>query len=109
MPALLAAGAVVTVVSPTVTPAIEGLVGAGEVTWLERGFEEPDLDAFPALGLAFAAARAGGTAPCVLNAANEVAVHAFLNERLGFMGFPAVSEGTLERMPARMVHSFDSL
>ena len=38
------AGAVVTVVSLTVTPAIEGLVGAGEVTWLERGFEEPDLD-----------------------------------------------------------------
>jgi 1-deoxy-D-xylulose-5-phosphate reductoisomerase len=72
-------------------------------------FEEPDLDAFPALGLAFAAARAGGTAPCVLNAANEVAVHAFLGERLGFMGIPAVIEGTLERLPARAVHSFDSL
>jgi 1-deoxy-D-xylulose-5-phosphate reductoisomerase len=45
----------------------------------------------------------------VLNAANEVAVHAFLGERLGFMGIPAVIEGTLERLPARAVHSFDSL
>jgi 1-deoxy-D-xylulose-5-phosphate reductoisomerase len=72
-------------------------------------FEPPDLEAFPALGLAFAAARAGGTAPCVLNAANEVAVHAFLGERLGFMGIPAVIEGTLEQLPARTVHSFESL
>ena len=45
----------------------------------------------------------------MLNAANEVAVHAFLGERLGFMGIPAVIEGTLERLPARTVHSFDSL
>ena len=44
VPALLAVGADVTVVSPAVTPAIEGLVGSGEVTWLERGFEESDLD-----------------------------------------------------------------
>ncbi|GCD89113.1 uroporphyrinogen-III C-methyltransferase [Nocardioides sp. LS1] len=44
VPALLGVGAVVTVVSPVVTPAIEGLVGAGEVTWVERGFEEHDLD-----------------------------------------------------------------
>jgi 1-deoxy-D-xylulose-5-phosphate reductoisomerase len=72
-------------------------------------FEPPDLEAFPCLGLAFEAARAGGTVPCVLNAANEVAVHAFLGERLGFMGIPAVIEGTLERLPARQVHSFDSL
>src|SRR6478672_8853091 len=44
VPALLAVGAEVTVVSPVVTPAIEGLVGSGEVTWHERGFEESDLD-----------------------------------------------------------------
>jgi uroporphyrin-III C-methyltransferase/precorrin-2 dehydrogenase/sirohydrochlorin ferrochelatase len=44
VPALLAVGAVVTVVSPVVTPAIEGLVGSGEITWLERGFEEGDLE-----------------------------------------------------------------
>ena len=72
-------------------------------------FEAPDLEAFPSLALAFAAARAGGTAPCILNAANEVAVHAFLSERLGFLGIPAVIEGTLERLPARPVHSFESL
>ena len=52
---------------------------------------------------------AGGTATCVLNAANEVAVHAFLGDRLGFMGIPAVIETTLERLPAQRVHSFDTL
>ena len=72
-------------------------------------FEKPDLDAFPCLRLAREAAVAGGTAPCALNAANEVAVHAFLGERLGFMGIPAVIEGTLEQLPARTVHSFESL
>jgi 1-deoxy-D-xylulose-5-phosphate reductoisomerase len=72
-------------------------------------FEPPDLDAFPCLRLARAAAEAGGTATCVLNAANEVAVHAFLTDRLGFMGIPAVIEATLERLPAARVHSFDTL
>lgn len=72
-------------------------------------FEEPDLDAFPCLRLAREAAEAGGTGPCVLNAANEVAVHAFLGGRLGFMGIPAVIERTLERVGAAGVHSFDSL
>ena len=55
------------------------------------------------------AAHAGGTATCVLNAANEVAVHAFLGDRLGFMGIPAVIETTLEQLPAQRVHSFDTL
>jgi 1-deoxy-D-xylulose-5-phosphate reductoisomerase len=72
-------------------------------------FERPDLDAFPCLRLAREAAEAGGTGPCVLNAANEVAVHAFLSGRLGFMGIPAVIEQTLERVGAAGVHSFDSL
>jgi len=72
-------------------------------------FEEPDLDAFPCLRLARDAAIAGGTGPCVLNAANEVAVHAFLGGRLPFMGIPAVIEQTLERVPPAAVHSFDSL
>ena len=44
VPGLLAVGADVYVVSPHVTPAIEGLVGSGEITWLERGFEASDLD-----------------------------------------------------------------
>jgi 1-deoxy-D-xylulose-5-phosphate reductoisomerase len=72
-------------------------------------FEAPDLDAFPCLRLAREAAEAGGTATCVLNAANEVAVHAFLGGRLGFMGIPAVIERTLERLPTERVHSFQSL
>jgi 1-deoxy-D-xylulose-5-phosphate reductoisomerase len=75
----------------------------------ELTFEPPDEHAFPCLRLARAAATAGGTAPCVLNAANEVAVHAFLGGRLGFMGIPAVIETTLERVGAAPVHSFDSL
>jgi 1-deoxy-D-xylulose-5-phosphate reductoisomerase len=72
-------------------------------------FEPPDLDAFPCLRLAREAGEAGGTAPCVLNAANEVAVHAFLGGRLGFSGIPAVIEAALEQLPPRRVHSFDTL
>jgi 1-deoxy-D-xylulose-5-phosphate reductoisomerase len=72
-------------------------------------FEPVDDEAFPCLRLARVAARAGGTAPCVLNAANEVAVHAFLGERLDFLGIPAVIEETLERLPAQPVRAFESL
>jgi 1-deoxy-D-xylulose-5-phosphate reductoisomerase len=72
-------------------------------------FEAPDEDAFPCLRLAREAAVAGGTAPCVLNAANEIAVHAFLGGRLSFMGIPDVIERTLERVGTSGVHSFDSL
>jgi 1-deoxy-D-xylulose-5-phosphate reductoisomerase len=60
-------------------------------------FEAPDLDRFPALRLARAAAEAGGTRPAVLNAANEVAVAAFLEGRLGFLGIPRLIEAVLER------------
>jgi 1-deoxy-D-xylulose-5-phosphate reductoisomerase len=72
-------------------------------------FEAPDLETFAALRLAREAGRAGGTAPCTLNAANEVAVHAFLAGKLGFLDIAAVIEETLEREPARPVHSFDML
>ncbi|MCB0769251.1 MAG: 1-deoxy-D-xylulose-5-phosphate reductoisomerase, partial [Flavobacteriales bacterium] len=48
-------------------------------------FEQPDMDAFRNLGLALEAMAKGGNAPCVLNAANEVAVELFLNERIGFL------------------------
>jgi 1-deoxy-D-xylulose-5-phosphate reductoisomerase len=72
-------------------------------------FERPDAAAFPCLRIAREAAVAGGTAPCVLNAANEVAVHAFLRGRVGFMDIPAVIERTLERVGASRVHGFDSL
>ncbi|MGZ4173246.1 MAG: 1-deoxy-D-xylulose-5-phosphate reductoisomerase [Thermoleophilaceae bacterium] len=72
-------------------------------------FEAVDVDAFPALRLAREAAQAGGTAPCVLNAANEVAVHAFLAGRLPFLGIPEVIERALEQLGPAPLHSFDSL
>src|SRR3954466_7069204 len=72
-------------------------------------FEAVDEEAFPALRLAREAAIAGGTAPCVLNAANEIAVHAFLNERLPFLGIPAVIEETLAELGAQPVRAFESL
>ena len=58
-------------------------------------FEPPDLDAFPCLALAYRALEAGGAAPAVLNAANEVAVSAFLQCRIGFLSIPAVIESAL--------------
>jgi 1-deoxy-D-xylulose-5-phosphate reductoisomerase len=58
-------------------------------------FEKLDLQRFPCLQLAYAALRAGGTAPAVLNAANEVAVEAFLARRIPFTAIPAVIEDTL--------------
>jgi 1-deoxy-D-xylulose-5-phosphate reductoisomerase len=72
-------------------------------------FEPVDEQTFACLRLARAAARAGGTAPCTLNAANEVAVHAFLAGRLAFLDIAAVIEETLTRLPAAPVHSFESL
>jgi 1-deoxy-D-xylulose-5-phosphate reductoisomerase len=73
-------------------------------TGLILEFSAPDEEAFPALALARAAGEAGRTAPCVLNAANEVAVAAFLDGRLPFLGIPEVVERTLnaiEGVPAR--------
>ena len=64
-------------------------------------FEKPDLARFPCLGLAYAALRAGGTAPAVLNAANEVAVEAFLAGRLRFTGIAEVIGETLRALAAR--------
>ena len=72
-------------------------------------FEPVDTDTFRCLALAQSAARAGGTAPCTLNAANEVAVHAFLAGRIRFLDIAAVIEETLEQLPAGRVHSFDTL
>jgi 1-deoxy-D-xylulose-5-phosphate reductoisomerase len=66
-------------------------------------FEPPDHARFPSLGLARAAARAGGTAPAILNAANEVAVRAFLEERLNFTGICTVIDKVLQRLDARPV------
>jgi len=80
------------------------LAAAGSLT-----FEQPDLETFACLRLALEAGRAGGTAPTVLNAADEVAVAAFLEERIPFTAIPAVIERVLEEMPAQGVSHFDDL
>ncbi len=72
-------------------------------------FEPVDDETFACLRLAREAGRTGGTAPCVLNAANEVAVHAFMQGRLAFTAIAEVIERTLEALPSGQVHSFDSL
>jgi 1-deoxy-D-xylulose-5-phosphate reductoisomerase len=72
-------------------------------------FEAPDEDAFPCLRLAREAGTRGGTAPCVLNAANEVAVQAFLDGELSFNGIAEVIERALEAIPGRPVGHFSDL
>jgi 1-deoxy-D-xylulose-5-phosphate reductoisomerase len=83
----------------------ERIAGSGPRLDLARAatltFEEPDLERFPALGLARRALEAGGAAPTVLNAANEVAVGEFLARRLNFAGISALVEATLEAALAR--------
>jgi 1-deoxy-D-xylulose-5-phosphate reductoisomerase len=80
------------------------LVQVGSLT-----FEPCDLEAFPCLRLAREAAQAGGTAPCVLNAANEIAVHAFLAGQLPFLGIHEVIERTLHTLGSSPVRAFESL
>jgi 1-deoxy-D-xylulose-5-phosphate reductoisomerase len=72
-------------------------------------FEAVDLDAFPLLGLAREAGERGGTAPCAYNAANEVAVAAFLEGRLGFLDIAAVVEETLSRVDGSPARDLDDL
>jgi 1-deoxy-D-xylulose-5-phosphate reductoisomerase len=72
-------------------------------------FEAPDEEAFPCLRIAREAAAAGGTAPCVMNAADEVAVHAFLDGRLPFTGIPEVIERVLDELPTEPVRHFSDL
>ncbi len=75
----------------------------------ELSFEPPDPGTFACLRLALEAGKAGGTAPCVLNAADEVAVAAFLDGRIEFTAIAAVIEQVLEEMPARPVTHFEDL
>ncbi|MGV8921883.1 MAG: 1-deoxy-D-xylulose-5-phosphate reductoisomerase [Thermomonas sp.] len=72
-------------------------------------FEAPDLEAFPCLALAFRALQAGGTAPAVLNAANEEAVSAFLQGRIGFLSIPDTVTATLDTVPMQLADSLDTL
>jgi 1-deoxy-D-xylulose-5-phosphate reductoisomerase len=72
-------------------------------------FERPDLKRFPCLGLAYSALEAGGTAPAILNAANEVAVAAFLDGRLGYGGIAAVIGEVLEALPPGRAETLDQV
>jgi 1-deoxy-D-xylulose-5-phosphate reductoisomerase len=84
----------------------------GRIDWgdLRRlDFEPPDLDTFRGLGLAYAAGRLGGTGPAWLNAANEVAVEAFLDGRIGWTTIADVLEGVLARHDGAMADSVDAV
>ncbi|BEV71030.1 MULTISPECIES: 1-deoxy-D-xylulose-5-phosphate reductoisomerase [unclassified Paludibacterium] len=72
-------------------------------------FEQPDLARFPCLSLAFAALRTGGDAPAVLNAANEVAVAAFLDGRARFVDIPALVDAALSRLDLSASHTLAEL
>jgi len=72
-------------------------------------FSAPDLDRFPCLRLAYDAARNGGNAPAILNAANEVAVQAFLNRRISFTDIPQVIENTLHCLPSSQDIDLESI
>jgi 1-deoxy-D-xylulose-5-phosphate reductoisomerase len=72
-------------------------------------FETPDLDTFPCLRLAFAALAAGGTAPAMLNALDEIAVSAFLQGRIAFLDIPAMIEDGLAALPVTPADSLDVL
>jgi 1-deoxy-D-xylulose-5-phosphate reductoisomerase len=73
------------------------------------GFERPDQDRFPCLRLAYRALHSGGSAPILLNAANEVAVASFLERRLAFHRIPELVEEVLERVAAVSVQSLEDV
>ncbi|MEF9977945.1 MAG: 1-deoxy-D-xylulose-5-phosphate reductoisomerase [Thermomonas sp.] len=85
-------------------PALDLLAEGGRLD-----FAAPDLDAFPCLALAFRALASGGAAPAVLNAANEEAVSAFLQGRIGFLSIPEIVAHALDAMPATPADSIDAL
>lgn len=75
----------------------------------QLNFERPDLARFPCLRLAYEAVRVGGTAPAILNAANEAAVAAFLDRRLAFTGIPRVIEHCMATVAAGAADAIDSV
>jgi len=86
-----------------------GVAGLDLLAQGRLDFEPPDTVAFPCLRLAGEAMAAGGTAPAVLNAANEEAVSAFLQGRIGFLGIPALVEDALAALPAAPAGSLEAL
>ena len=80
-----------------------------DLTANELVFHTPDLTVLPLLQLAYEAGKQGGSAPTVLNAADEVAVEAFLSGRLGFLGIAEVVERTLSQFEHRSIESLDDV
>jgi 1-deoxy-D-xylulose-5-phosphate reductoisomerase len=80
-----------------------------ELAGLSLTFERPDVETFRALALAYAAGRAGGSAPAVFNAADEIAVAAFLQKRLGFLEIPTIIERCLEQLPVTKPDTVDEV
>lgn len=76
-------------------------------THSQLNFVEPDITRFPALKLARQAMKVGGTTPAILNAANEIAVDAFLKQKIGFMQIPAIVEQTLNQLAHQAANSLD--
>ena len=81
-------------------------------SFLENGcnltFEKPDIETFRCLRIAYDCLFEGGNAPCIMNAANEIAVDAFLKGRIGFMRIPEILESTLEKLPFESRITIDS-
>lgn len=72
-------------------------------------FHLPDNERFPCLSLAYQAMQVGGGAPVVMNAANEIAVAAFLQEQIGFMDIPKLIQDALDSMGHQSVHDLDDI
>ncbi|EKU38835.1 MULTISPECIES: 1-deoxy-D-xylulose-5-phosphate reductoisomerase [Acinetobacter] len=75
----------------------------------QLNFQAPDIQKFPALDLARQAMRAGGLAPTILNAANEIAVAAFLKEQIGFTNIPQVVEHTLQKLENSVAENIECI
>ena len=86
-----------------------GVAGLDLLTQGKLEFEAPDTEAFPCLKLAWQAMDAGGTAPAILNAANEVAVSAFLQGQIGFLSIPALVAHALDTLPSGPADTLQAL
>ncbi|MDH0106637.1 1-deoxy-D-xylulose-5-phosphate reductoisomerase, partial [Stenotrophomonas maltophilia] len=86
-----------------------GVAGLDLLAQGRLDFEAPDTDAFPCLALAWQAMQAGGTAPAVLNAANEEAVSAFLQGRIGFLTIPELVANALSTLPTQPADTLEVL
>lgn len=88
---------------------VPGLADPFTLAGRQLSFEPPDFDAFPCLRLGYEAGQAGGSAPTTLNAADEIAVHAFLDRKIGFSSIPIVVERTLTEVGVRPLTTVDDV